>query len=110
VLEASDLLTSVSLIESHGDIFSIHRLIQVAYLFRLDGSDRQKIFNAASRLINHAFPKQIKGRQLYEQWAACIATIQHGQSLAYLFRRCNEAKISLKPNRDFVELMENCAW
>lgn len=104
------MLIGVSLIESHRDTFSIHRLIQVAYLFRLDATDRQIIFNAASRLINHAFPKQIKGRQLYEQWTACLASIQHGQSLAALFRRCNEAKISLQPNDDFLELMENCAW
>ncbi|RTE84430.1 hypothetical protein BHE90_001017 [Fusarium euwallaceae] len=108
--EAADILRNIGLIEQHKNILTIHRLVQVAYLFHIKSDEQQTMFNYASVLVNHLFPKQIKGRQLYEQWAQCQKWIQHGASLAALFGKFRDAKVLFEYTRPFVELMENCAW
>ncbi|KAF9769681.1 hypothetical protein IL306_012885 [Fusarium sp. DS 682] len=108
--DASDILVNMGLIERHGDVLAVHRLVQVAYLFWIDDAERQSLFRSASALCNHQFPKQIKGRQLYEQWADCQKWIQHGVRLSALFSRLGDVQMTLHYTRDFVELSENCAW
>ncbi|RSL88039.1 hypothetical protein CEP51_001902 [Fusarium floridanum] len=107
---AASILRRIGLIEQHKNILTIHRLVQVAYLFHIKSDEQQTMFNYASILVNHLFPKQIKGRQLYEKWAQCQKWIQHGASLAALFGKFRDAKVLFEYTRPFVELMENCAW
>ncbi|KAK3366626.1 hypothetical protein B0T24DRAFT_681828 [Lasiosphaeria ovina] len=109
--EEIDFLKGVGLVERRGDnTLSLHRLVQVAFLFLLERDEAQIMFNHASTLVNFFFPKQIKGRQLFEQRSVCQRWAQHGQTLSDLFERLGAVGMPLQHTPAFVELMTNCAW
>jgi hypothetical protein len=72
--------------------------------------ERQEIFNFASILIDHAFPTQVRGRQMYDQWETCQMYIQHAQSIASLFAWLERAGHGVLAPEAFAHLMSNCAW
>ena len=89
---------------------SIHRVLQAVYRDRLGPDGRYQGFIDSARLLLEAFPKQIAGASLRNQWATCAKYIRHASALAM---RYNEYKFEAqKPGDfdDFVELLTNCAW
>ncbi|KAJ8110780.1 hypothetical protein ONZ43_g5787 [Nemania bipapillata] len=113
--ENIDFLRSLGLVDGQGDThvrISLHRLTQVAFLLqkKLDGPERQAMFESASVLVNDAFPKQIEGRMMYEDWGKCLEYIKHAISLCDVYGWLKKASLPLHCTEAFAELMTNCAW
>lgn len=72
---------------------------------------RFESFKTVSRLLLHAFPKQVNGRPLRKRWATCKQYIPHALALT-----ARVPEYQFTPAKDsgsfdnFTELMTNCAW
>ncbi|KAK3984313.1 hypothetical protein QBC44DRAFT_388576 [Cladorrhinum sp. PSN332] len=112
--DAIDKLKEIGLIERKKDGLSLHRLVQTAFLIQpdesLDREARQDLFDFASLLVRHAFPKQKGGRPMYERWEQCAKLAEQARALAISLERLKVAKYRLVPSEDFFSLMSSCAW
>src|SRR2546423_14174705 len=94
--EAVDNLVERALIDNEDLSISVHRLMQTAFLHFMSTDDFQKAFDAVSELLNHAFPKQVKGRPLVPQWPTCKQLVLHVISLVRRFESfANIRKLSI---------------
>jgi tetratricopeptide (TPR) repeat protein len=107
-------LVDVALIDNGEENLSIHRLVQTTFLHYLDESALKKAFETAVYLLNEAFPKQLFGRPLVNQWPQCERYILHAQNVARIydqFQVLHPADDFCEPGIDlFLELLSNCAW
>jgi hypothetical protein len=111
--EAIDELFVKALIKKEYRTLSIHRLVQQAYLhhlYTLDPSKLQSCINATSQLLYAVFPKQVNGRNMYNEAVQCQMFIQHGNSLAVQFSSLKREKLALCAPVELFELLKNCAW
>ncbi|KAI1121042.1 hypothetical protein F5Y10DRAFT_288967 [Nemania abortiva] len=110
--DAIDLLKGLALIERRKDKPSIHRLLQVAFLFQtgLSQGERQQIFDFVSTLVDHAFPAQEKDRQMYDQWTKCRMYIQHARSITTLHSGLRRAGYPMAAPKTFQHLIPACVW
>ena len=102
-------LRFAGLIKREGRILSVHRVVQEAF-FYLHAEERQAAFDAAVRLIDEAFPRQIHGRLMHNAWERCEANIQ---DVLFLAAKYEDFKNSGKPvtaPQEFGELLKNAAW
>ena len=83
---AIEELLTASLINRDGRDLSIHRVVQEAMTYH-DDQDLEDSFNAAVQLVHQAFPAQIEGAPLYNQWSTCEEYIQHGIHLTKRYLR-----------------------
>jgi hypothetical protein len=95
------------LVKRDNRLYSIHRFVQEAINY-YDEEDLQDSFNMASRLTFEAFPKVVMNNPLFKHWAVCQTYIPHGVFLSRNF--ADHAKSKLKSTREFVELLNSCAW
>ncbi|KAI1348676.1 P-loop containing nucleoside triphosphate hydrolase protein [Xylaria sp. FL0043] len=104
--DAIDFLRDLALIERRRDKISIHRLVQTAFLFQngLSQAERQQIFESVSTLVDHAFPAQREGRQMYDQWTGCRT------SIAILYVCPQRAGHAVNAPHTFQHLMPACVW
>jgi hypothetical protein len=107
--DAIESLQNLNLINRDDEILSLHRLVQSGYLYD-SICDRQTAFEHASLVICHIFPKQIKGRWLFGEWAQCQANVKHVLALAQCYETLKKEKLEVKPCNDFVNVLLNCAW
>ena len=110
VEDAIDALANYALINREGDVISLHRLIQMAFLFSLENAERQKVFEATVKLVNSAFPKQINARPLLDRWHDCQKYIQHALTLAKYFRDHQNSQFPIQTLPELGELLKNCVW
>ncbi|KAK3331560.1 P-loop containing nucleoside triphosphate hydrolase protein [Apodospora peruviana] len=110
LLFSVDVLKAIGLVERKKDKLSLHRLVQTAFLFSLTPDEQQRLFDYASTLVEHAFPKMKNGGQMYGDWKACSDNYQHVRSLALLYSRLKAAKCPLVASEAFSSLMMSCAW
>ncbi|KPM45954.1 hypothetical protein AK830_g652 [Neonectria ditissima] len=88
----------------------IHRLLQSAFMKRVEPSIQDKVFWTTSVLLNDAFPKQNYGDPLYEQWEACSRYALHAQALSRNWRPASKEGHALRPSADFLQLVSHVAW
>ena len=110
VEDAIDALVNYALIKREGDVISLHRLIQKAFVFSLEDSEKQRVFEATVKLVNSAFPKQINARPLLDRWHECQKYIQHALTLAEIFRKHNSSRVPIQTLPELGELLKNCVW
>ena len=110
VEDAIDALAKYALIKREGNVISLHRLIQKAFFFSLEEIERQKVFEAAVKLVNSAFPKQINARPLLDRWNECQKYIQHALTLAKIFQKHNNSRVPIQTLPELSELLKNCVW
>jgi hypothetical protein len=110
--DAIEALRELSLIDRRRDKLSVHRLVQTAFLFQTDLSqeERQRIFNSASSLVDHAFPTKKKGHHMYNEWTACQTYIHHAISLATLYSWLQRVGHTVAAPQTFQRLMPACVW
>ena len=102
-------LLEARLVKRVGRILSVHRVVQEAF-FHIFTEERQKAFDAACRLVHHAFPKQINGRPLHKEWERCERYIQDALFLAYRYEAFKSAKAPVTAPSEFGELLKSVAW
>ncbi|KAL8950292.1 MAG: hypothetical protein Q9222_003658 [Ikaeria aurantiellina] len=102
-------LRDAALVKREARILSIHRVVQEAF-FYLHIDERQSAFDAAVRLIDEAFPKQIHGRPLHSAWERCETYIQEALFLAGKFEDFLKQGQPLTAVPEFSELLKNAAW
>jgi tetratricopeptide (TPR) repeat protein len=107
--EAIDQLQKLGLVDRDDEAISLHRLVQSGFLYKPD-CDTQSAFENAAFVLNHAFPKQIKGRWLYGEWDQCQANVQHVLALAQCYKSLQRQTLGVMACENFVELLTNCAW
>ncbi|CAM1505658.1 Fc.00g112950.m01.CDS01 [Cosmosporella sp. VM-42] len=88
----------------------IHRLLQSAFLKRVDFDIQDHIFQVTATLLNDVFPKQHLGDPLYEHWAACSQYILHAQVLAKNWSSACDDGHAFQTSVDFLELLSHAAW
>ncbi|KAI1122604.1 NB-ARC and TPR domain protein [Nemania abortiva] len=67
--------------------FSIHRLVQTSFKHFMTIEQRQQMFNDATVLVAHAFPrKDSDSAQLYQKWKSCSLYLPQVLSLRDSFR------------------------
>lgn len=110
--DAIEALRELSLIDRRRDKLSIHRLVQTAFLFQVDLSqdERQRIFDSASSLVDHAFPTRKQGHHMYNEWTACQTYIHHATSLATLYAWLKRAGHAVVAPQTFQHRMPACIW
>ncbi len=61
---------------------------------------------------NTAFPKQVHGGTLYEEWPTCASYITEAVHLSRKFSEYQgpNAKAQLEASDDFVGLLSNASW
>lgn len=110
VEDAVDVLANYALINREGGVISLHRLVQKAFFFSLSDSERQEVFEAAVKLINSAFPKQINARPLLDCWHVCQKYIQHAITLAQIFQKHKQSRFPIQTLPELSEMLKNCVW
>ena len=110
VEDAIDALANYALIKREGDVISLHRLIQKAFLFSLEDIERQRVFEATVKLVNSAFPKQINARPLLDRWPECQKYVQHALTLAETFHKNKSSRVPIQTLPELGELLKNCVW
>ena len=92
---------------------SMHRTVQDAINFHLPS------YEACVNLLYEAFPTQVNGRPLTNEWVDCRIWIQHVLQLAYRYkayvRGKGEEEYALAGMSEdsitlFVQLLGNCSW
>ncbi len=73
-------LRRYSLITINDNLISIHRLVQAVMLDRLSEEEKKKWAEAATKLINGAFPRNILTNP--ESWSRCSILLPHSLALA----------------------------
>ena len=109
LLEVIKELQQAALIKREGRILSIHRVVQEAFYYLLTG-ERQAAFEAAVRLVNEAFPKQIHGRPFHKVWERCELYIQEVLFLTQKFEHFRKSEFPVSAPPEFGELLKNAAW
>lgn len=96
------------------EAITVHRLVQEAFLDH-QRAHLQDAFDAATILMYESFPKQVKGNRFDEKLPSCARLFQHALSLLGFFVKhlpVNNATQgpSLKPKKEFIQLLCNVAW
>lgn len=105
------LLGNSLISKRHGtSSLQIHRLIQEEYRFWLTSERRYQCFVIAAKLLRDAFPKQIKGGPLRNEWNMCKKYIQHAIALCDRWREFKFTSQRLGDFLNLTELLTNCAW
>ena len=102
-------LKYAGLIKREGRVLSVHRVVQEAF-FYLHVEERQSAFDAAVRLIDEAFPRQIHGRLMHNKWERCEANIQDVLFLTAKYEDFRKAGRPVAAPPEFGELLKNAAW
>jgi hypothetical protein len=89
--KAIDELVNFKPIKQEGRELWAHRVVQEAMNYH-SSEDLQEYFDAAVALVYEAFPKQVRGDYLSDQWGACEAYIPHGTHLSFQFANLNKSK------------------
>ena len=104
-------LRDAGLVRREGRILSVHRVVQEAfYYLHAEGEERQAAFNAAVRLIEEAFPRQVQGRPLHTAWERCESNIQEVLFLRRKYEDFRNAGRPVTAPPEFGELLKNAAW
>jgi hypothetical protein len=104
-------LRNVALVGRAQNTLTIHRLLQQSIFHRTDLADIQQAFDAAAKLVNYAFPKQVNGRPLLDKWEKCEVVVQHAMTLAQRFKQAKRKRARrLTASSELRELMKNCVW
>ncbi|KAJ8131316.1 hypothetical protein O1611_g2307 [Lasiodiplodia mahajangana] len=89
--------------------FSIHRMVQIQFIYLLDQSQLQRRFEDAVSIIYQQFPRMTdENGQLYAEWTQCNALLQHVISLKESFRACHNSNKNFKAPLQFCELLKDC--
>lgn len=80
---------SFKLIKQEGREVWAHRVVQEAMNYH-SSEDLQEYFDAAVALVYEAFPKQVHGDYLSDQWGPCETYISHGARLGTQFANLNK--------------------
>ena len=107
--EALEELQKANLVTRNGQDLVIHRVIQEAMNFH-GIRDLQESFDAASKLVYEAFPKQDQGKPLFDVWPRCQMYIQHAVNLAKLYKLFRPGLETFTGSDEFVRLLCNCGW
>jgi len=69
-------------------------------------------FNETSLIRCTAFPKQLHGGTLYDEWPTCASYIADAVHLSRKFREYQgpNSKVTLDAPKEFVELLSNASW
>lgn len=109
--DALDLLVHFALITRDGFMVSVHRLIQRAFIYSLDLPNCiQDAFDAATILVERAFPNQVNALPLLEHWPTCQSYIQQAISLADHFHESRSTKRPLQASDRLHNLFKNASW
>ncbi|KAE8443926.1 hypothetical protein EG329_001236 [Mollisiaceae sp. DMI_Dod_QoI] len=109
--EALETLLDLSIIRREpGADMSIHRIIQSVYRDRMTHEERYRCFLTTSTLLLEAFPKQVNGESLRQEWAVCRRFEQHAFALVVRYREFDFKPQSPGDFLDFTQLMTNVAW
>jgi tetratricopeptide (TPR) repeat protein len=108
---ALEELKAANLIRWDHRSIAIHRVVQEAMNYH-SLQDLQESFNSAIHLVYEAFPKQVQGNTLYDEWPICAAYITHAVHLSKKFSEYNgpTAGAQLKSFGEFIELLNNSSW
>lgn len=109
--DAEEALLQVALISKDTDkkVLSVHRLVQIALLRRLDEPGKRKYFNAAVSLLGLGFPdtwSRDVGHQKQE-WARCERYLPHVNVL--VGHASKNASLVETPDA-WAELLLRCSW
>lgn len=93
----------------------VHRLVQSEFKYTLNQNQLQDYFSDAADLLFSAFPQQVMGRSMHNEWDTCAIYLQHVLKLARHFVEDktngeNEDQGNLKPTKSFCKLLCSCAW
>lgn len=109
-------LQQKGLIRVNGRAISIHRTIQEAVVFE-DVSELQSRFHATTAMLYDAFPKQVEGKPLQDQWIWCREWILHAMQLSAKYKKYNtdgardDVPLKGKESTELLaRLLANCAW
>ena len=58
-------------------LLSVHRLVQGEFRASMSIEDQQQTFKDTAVLLHMAFPQQIKGYALFNEWSLCESLIKH---------------------------------
>ncbi|KAF4997491.1 hypothetical protein FGRMN_3855 [Fusarium graminum] len=107
--ETLEPLHTLALVKRDKDTktLTLHRLVQTQYIFFMKGTERQEAFNAAVRLMFHAFPRG-QG-QLYDKWERCQMNLEHILILKRHYKKERNDPIPIKPTMEFCWLLGDCA-
>ena len=87
---------------------SIHRLIQVEFRARMSLEDQRQTFKDTAILLHRAFPQQVKGFTLFNEWSLCESLVEHVQVFCERYREISDA-CKLDYMEDFVYLTTDCS-
>jgi hypothetical protein len=114
--EAFKELAQKGLVAIYDRAVSMHRTIQEAVLFG-NPTELQDAFQATTAMLYDAFPQQVEGKPLQDQWFRCREWILHVLALVSKYKRysADSARddVPLKgkdPAILFAELLANCSW
>lgn len=109
VRKLTKTLRSQGLIRVSRSNIRIHRLLQSAFLQRLDNQVRNDILTVTATLLNDIFPKTHLGDPLHDRWEICSTYILHVQSLAKRWLAAAKKHQAQHASSDFLELLSNAA-
>lgn len=105
------ILVDVALVQRHSerDELSMHRLVQAEFRYSSTAEERQAHFNAASKLLYEAFPKQ-RDERFGNRIPACDKIIGQVYTLRDSLYASMPGLSELQPPDEFCMLMRNAAW
>ncbi|KAI0098054.1 hypothetical protein GGR51DRAFT_577299 [Nemania sp. FL0031] len=107
--ETAAFLKALGLIGANNHSFSLHRLVQVAFMMQLNSEERQRIVDSASSLLQLASPNKGYGG-LCDTWPQHQKYVQHGAALASWFEKLATTGQKVASSPAFVNLILSCAW
>ena len=91
-------------------IISLHRLVQVEFIYHIGNERRQQAFELTSSLLYNAFPQIPPGGKMTSQLSDCELYVQHVMSLVRHYRDQNSELPKLKPTPSFCDLIIKYIW
>lgn len=89
---------------------SLHRLVQEQYKYSLKPAGLQVAFDAASKLLDNAFPvKSRESSQMYNVWGICQHYLQHVLHLVHDYQEHSKTSGGIKPSLSFCHLLVRCS-
>ncbi|KFY21898.1 hypothetical protein V493_07015 [Pseudogymnoascus sp. VKM F-4281 (FW-2241)] len=86
---------------------NVHRLVQAIVWDSMDEQQRESSFDTALGLLLREFPKETKGRPMYENWSQCERLLPH---VLFLLARFRDHFPKGHKSAQLAELLGPCTW
>ncbi|KAJ8126068.1 hypothetical protein O1611_g7569 [Lasiodiplodia mahajangana] len=107
--KAVAVLETAGLIEVNVHSFSLHRLVQFAFMVQLNSKDCQKIIDSTSSLLQLALPRE-GDEHLCGEWPKWQKYVKHCAALAFWFKQFTAAGKKVASSPAFVSSILSCGW